>query len=361
MFIAFSFVYAAAGPRTFKDRKKMNVGKKNHRSMRPAGNRLWRGAMGALALALGAACALPAHAAYPDHPVQIIISFPPAGATDVLARAIGQKLSIELKQSVVVQNRPGGGGIIGLAAAAKSPSDGYTLYLAAVTNLAIAAALYQNQPVSLIDSFAPIAGIGNVPHVLVVPASLPVNNVGELITYLKASPDKYNFASQGTGTLSHLESELFKRKAGVSLQHIPYKGSSQALPELAGGSSVMMFDSGPGSMALVDAGKLKFLAVVSSKRISLLPDVPTMAEQGVQGLVANNVFGFSAPKGTPADVIAVIDQALRKVLAEPDLQKAMAAQGAELVYNPAASYEATIRDENKTWAAVVKDANVKLD
>lgn len=310
----------------------------------------------ALTLALGLVAG--AQAAYPEKPVQLVISFPPAGATDVLARAVGQKLSAALGQSVVVENRPGAGGAIGLTAAARAPADGYTLYLAAVTNQAIAASVYADQKVSLIDDFTPIGSVGYVPHALVVPSSLPVSSVGDLVKHIAATPGKYNFASQGTGTLSHLESELFAMKAKLDLVHVPYKGSSQALPDVVNGSSVMMFDSIPGSMPLVTAGKLKFLAVASSQRVSLLPDVPTLAEAGVQGVEANNLFGLVAPRGTPQAVIDTVAAALEKALAQPDLKASLAAQGAELHYAPGPELGAAIKQEHVFWGDVVKAAGV---
>ncbi|HTJ99550.1 MAG TPA: tripartite tricarboxylate transporter substrate binding protein [Bordetella sp.] len=316
--------------------------------------------MAAFAIGLAASPVGAAHAAYPDHAIQLVISFPPAGASDILARAIGQKLSAELKQSVIVENRPGAGGAIGLQAAAKAAPDGYTLYLAAVTNVAIAAALYPNWPADLTKDFTPIAGVGIVPHILVVPSSLPVNNVGELVSYLKAKPGAYNFASQGTGTLSHLESELFALKTGVKVTHIPYKGSGQALPELVSGSSSFMFDSIPGSMPLIQAGKLKVLAVASGSRVGQLPDVPTMKEAGIAGVQADNLFGFVAPKGTPPAVVDTIAQALRKVLALPELKSAMSTQGAELAYTPAAPFAEAVAKEFKTWADVVQEAHISI-
>ena len=278
----------------------------------------------------------------------------------MLARAIGQKLSAELKQSVIVENRPGAGGAIGLQVAAKAPADGYTIYLAAVTNVAVAAALYPNWPADLNKDFTPIAGVGIVPHILVVPESLPVNNVGELVSYLKAKPGQYNFASQGTGTLSHLEGELFALKTGVKVTHIPYKGSGQALPELASGSSSFMFDSIPGSMPLIQAKKLKVLAVASGARVGQLPDVPTMKESGIAGVQADNLFGFVSPKGTPPAAVDTIARALQKVLAMPELKAAMVAQGAELIYTPAAPFAEAIAKEHKTWADVVKDAYISI-
>jgi tripartite-type tricarboxylate transporter receptor subunit TctC len=317
--------------------------------------------LAAAALAVSTLFAGSAHAAYPDRPITLILSFPPAGATDVLARAIGQKLSETLNQPVVVENRPGAGGHIGLAAAAKSPNDGYTIYMAAVTNAAIAAAAYPPQQAHLVKSFTPIAGVGTVPHILVVPASLPVQNVGQLITYLKAAPGKYNFASQGAGTLSHLESEMFKMATGVDVVHIPYKGSSQAMPDLIAGSHAMMFDSIPGSMPHVKSGKLRVLAVASGKRVSSLPNVPTVAESGVKGYEANNLFGFLAPQGTPPAVIAVLSKAIETVLASPDLKQRLGAQGAELKFTPTEEFGRMVEQEFRDWDKVVESGKIKLE
>ena len=302
-----------------------------------------------------------AHAAYPERSIQLVLSFPPAGATDILARAIGQKMSESLGQNVVVENKPGAGGIIGLSQAAKANPDGYTLYMAAVTNAAIAAAAYSAQPVNLMRDFVPVAGVATVPHMLVVPASLRVQNVSQLISVFKASPGKYNFASQGAGTLSHLESEVFKSAAGVDLVHVPYKGSSQALPDLMAGTASMMFDSIPASMPHVKSGKLRVLAVASSKRVGLLPDVPTVAEAGVKGFEANNVFGISAPKGTPPAVIATLAKAIQAAVDSPELKQRLQDQGVELKFSPTAEFGQVIEQEFRTWGKAVEMAKVKLD
>ncbi len=301
-----------------------------------------------------------AHAAYPDKAVTIVISFPPAGATDVLARAVGQALSEDIGQPVVIENRAGAGGMIGLGVAARAAPDGYTLHLTALTNQAIADALYANKPADLATDFVPVARVGFAPHALVVPASLPVNNVQELIAYLQASPGKYNFASQGTGTLSHLESELFMLKTGVKLEHIPYKGSSQALPELIAGSSTMMFDSLAGSLPLVRGGRLKMLAVASSERVASLPDVPTVAGSGVEGFEANNIFGIVAPKGTSADVVKKLEGALQRVLSSKAFVEKLAMQGADISFAPAATFAEEIQSEQKTWRGVIEQAGVKI-
>jgi tripartite-type tricarboxylate transporter receptor subunit TctC len=308
-----------------------------------------------------AAIAGPVHADYPDRSIQLVLSFPPAGATDILARAIGQKMSEALGQNVIIENKPGGGGIIGLTSAAKALPDGYTLYLAAVTNAAIAAAAYTPKPIHLIKDFIPVAGIATVPHMLVVPASLPVQNMGQLITLFKASPGKYNFASQGSGTLSHLESEVFMTTVGLELVHVPYKGSSQALPDLMSGISSMMFDSIPASMPHVKSGKLRVLAVASSKRVSLLPNVPTVDESGVKGFEANNLFGISAPKGTPATVLAKLSKVIQTALSSPDLKERMQAQGVELKFTPGEEFGPLVEREFRIWGKAVAMAKVKLD
>jgi tripartite-type tricarboxylate transporter receptor subunit TctC len=317
----------------------------------------------ALVLAGAAAAMLApvAYAAFPDKPVHLILSFPPAGATDILARGIGQKMSEALGQPVIVENRPGAGGNIGLIAAARAPADGYTIYLGAVTNAAIAAAAYAPQPAHLIKDFTPVAGVATVPHILVVPASSPAHNVGELIAMLKAAPGKYNFASQGAGTLSHLESELFKIKTGVDVLHVPYKGSSQALPDLMAGTAAMMFDSIPASMPQVKSGRLKVLAVASGKRVSSLPDVPTVQESGVPGFEANNLFGFMVPKGTPAAAVKTLSGAIETALAAPGLRQTMEAQGVELKFTPADEFGKMVGQEFTTWGHVVETAKVKLD
>jgi tripartite-type tricarboxylate transporter receptor subunit TctC len=306
-------------------------------------------------------CAGTAHAAYPDRPIQVILSFPPAGASDILARAIGQKLSEVLAQPVVVENRPGAFGNIGLSLAAKAAPDGYTLYMAAVTNAAIAAAAYSKQTSHLLRDFVPVAGIASVPHMLVVPTALPVQNVSQLISYFKAAPGKYNYASQGLGTLSHLEAELFKSAAGLDIVHVPYKGSSQAIPDVIAGTASLMFDSIPASMPQVKAGRMRVLAVASSKRISLLPEVPTVEESGVKGFRADNVFGFAAPKGTPPAVIAALAKAIQSVLAGTELTQRMQEQGVELRFVPTEEFGRQVEQEFRTWAKAVELAKVKLD
>lgn len=299
-----------------------------------------------------------ASADYPQRPIEVIISFPPAGATDAMARAVSQELAVELGQSLVVQNRPGGGGTIGAAAAARSAPDGYTLYFAATTNQAIGATMYPTQPAHLGKDFTPIGQVGFAPHALVVPSSLPVKTVSELLDYLKKNPGQYNFASQGAGTLSHLESALFVSTNNLDVTHVPYKGSVQALPDLANGVATFMFDSVTGSMPMVQAGKIRYLAVASKSRVSMLPDVPTLGEAGVANVVADNVFGLFAPAGTPPDVVVKLSAALEKVLAKPELRKRLAAQGAELQFTSGPELSNTVAQEHEYWGRVATAANL---
>jgi tripartite-type tricarboxylate transporter receptor subunit TctC len=326
---------------------------------KPASSLFSRIRMAAATALLGAA-SLAAHADYPDKPIQMILSFPPGGATDILARAVGQKMTETLKQTIVVDNRPGAGGNIGLLAAGRAAPDGYTIYMAAVTNAAIAAAAYPPQAVHLQKDFVPIAEVAIVPHMLVVPASLPAHDVKQLVALFKSQPGKHNFASQGAGTLSHLESELFKSATGVDITHIPYKGSSQALPDLISGRASMMFDSIPASMPNVKAGKLRVLAVASGHRMPTLPDVPTVAEAGVKGFAADNVFGLMAPKGTPPQVIAALEKAVHAAVQSPDLKQRLQDQGVELRYTASAPFGKLVDEEFHTWAHAVQQANVKL-
>lgn len=302
-----------------------------------------------------------AHAAYPERSISLVLSFPPAGASDILARAIGQKLGEVLGQTVVVENKPGAGGYIGMAYASKATPDGYTIYLSSTTNAAIAAAAYTTHSANLIRDFVPIAGVATVPHMLVVPASLPVQNVTQLISYFKAAPGKHNFASQGSGTLSHLESEIFKITAGLDLVHVPYKGSSQALPDLMAGTSSMMFDSIPASLPHVKSGRLKVLAVASSKRVGLLPNVPTVDESGLKGFEANNYFGLSAPKNTPPAIMAVLSKAVQTALNSVELKQRMQDQGVDLKFIPPDEFAALTEQEFRVWGKAVEAAKVKLD
>ncbi len=298
---------------------------------------------------------------YPSKPVRMVVPFPPGGTTDILARAVGQKLSEAWGQQVVIDNRPGAGGNIGTDIVAKAPADGYTLLMGTVGTHAINASLYAKLPFDPIKDFAPVALVASVPNVLVVNATIPATSVKELIALAKSKPGQLNFASSGNGTSIHLSGELFKSMTGTSILHIPYKGSSPALTDLIGGQTNMMFDNLPSSMGHIKSGKLRALAVTSAKRSPALPDVPTIAEAGVAGYEASSWFGVLAPGGTPKEIVAKINADIVKALGVPEIKERLSSQGAEPVGNTPEQFAAYIGTELVKWAKVVKDSGAKIE
>src|ERR1700681_275677 len=245
--------------------------------------------------------------AYPTRSIRLVVPFPPAGTTDILAREVAQRLSVSLGQSVIIDNRPGAAGNIGSDLVAKSAPDGYTLLMGTVGTHAINPSLYARMPYDHVKDFVPIVLVAGVPNVLEVTPSLPVNSVADLIKLAKEKPGQLNFASSGSGTSIHLSGELFKTMAGVDMVHVPYKGSAPALIDLMGGQVQLMFDNLPSSLAQIKAGKLRAIAVTSAQRAPALPNVPTIAESGLPGFEASSWFGLLAPAGTPAAVVARIN------------------------------------------------------
>jgi tripartite-type tricarboxylate transporter receptor subunit TctC len=315
-------------------------------------------------LALSLAAFAPAFAqttAYPVKPMRLVVPFPAGGTTDILARAAAQKLSDALGQQMFVDNRPGAGGNIGSELVAKSPPDGYTLEMGTVGTHAINASLYQRMPYDHIKDFAPIVLVAGVPNVLVVHPSLPVNSVSELIAYAKANPGKINFASSGAGTSIHLCGELFKTMTGVSITHVPYKGSAPALTDLVGGTVQIMFDNLPSSLAFIKAGKLRALAVTTATRAAALPDVPTMAEAGVPGFEASSWFGMLAPAGTPREIVNRINSEVNRWLDSPEAREKLAAQGAIAAGGSPEDFAAHIAAETTKWSRVVRESGAKVD
>lgn len=298
---------------------------------------------------------------WPKKPVRMIISFPAGGSTDVLARAVAAPLSDVLGQQVVVENRPGAGGMLGLSGAAKAGTDGYTIHLSALTNQAIAQGLYANPPADLRKDFTPVALVGSVPHVLVVHPSVPANSVAELIAWLRNQKGNVNYASQGNGTLSHLESELLLQRINARAVHIPYKGSSFALPDLLAGSTLMMFDSITASLPHIKAGKLKIIGLAATERSSLIPEVPTLVQGGVTGFDVDNLFAIYVPKGVAPAIAAKLEREVAKVLSSADLRARMSAQGVQLRFEKAAKLAEITEVEHSKWAQVIKSANVRID
>ena len=318
-------------------------------------NRLAVGAVLA-ALAFGAAAQT-----YPSKPIRIVVPFPAGGTTDVLARAVAQKLTESLGQAAVVDNRPGAGGNIGAELVAKAPPDGYTLLMGTVGTHAINPSLYPKMPYDHVKDFVPVILVAGVPNVLVINPSLPVNSVQELIAYAKANPGKLNFASSGNGTSIHLSGELFKTMAGVQMAHVPYKGSAPALQDLVGGQVQLMFDNLPSSLALIRAGKLKALAVTSLTRAAALPDVPTVAESGLPGFEASSWFGLLAPAATPQPVVVTLNTDVAKWLATPEAREKLLAQGANAAGGTPADFARHIAAETAKWQKVVKESGAKID
>lgn len=314
----------------------------------------------AAALALSAAAATAWAADFPQRSIQLILSFPPGGATDVLARELSQRLGDTLGQSVVVLNRPGAGGLIGMQAAARSAADGYTLYISSVMSNSIYEAVNGKQQVSLDGDFDAVGAIASAPHILVTPSSLGIRDYAGLVAYLKAAPGKYNYASMGAGTLSNLEGEIFKEQAGVQALQIPYKGSSQALPEVIAGSSVFMFDSVTSSLPHKEGGRINVLGVASAKRLPVMPEVPTLKELGVQGLEAENLFALMAPKGTPRDRLDIVARALDQAQGDAGFRKAIEAQGFQVSEISGQALPQFILDQQAFWRDKVKSLDIQL-
>lgn len=298
---------------------------------------------------------------YPSKPVRIVVPFPAGGTTDILAREVAQRLTQTLGQSFVVDNRPGAGGNIGAELVAKSPADGYTFLMGTVGTHAINASLYAKMPYDHVRDFAPVILVAGVPNVLEVNPAVPVSSVQELIAYAKANPGKLNFASSGSGTSIHLAGELFKVMTGVSMSHVPYKGSAPALADLAGGQVQLMFDNLPSSLQLIKAGKLRPLAVTSAQRSAALPDLPTVAEAGLPGFEATSWFGLLAPAGTPPEVIAKVNAEVAKWLASPEAKDKLASQGAIPAGGSSDDFARHIAAETAKWQKVVKASGAKVE
>ena len=298
---------------------------------------------------------------YPAKPVHIVVPFPPAGAADLLSRALGKKLTETWNQPVIVDNRPGAGGNIGAEAVARSTADGYTLLMGAVTTHAVSMSLYSKLGYDLEKDLAPVSLVANVPHILVAHPSVPGKTLAEVIAFLKSQDGKVNFASQGNGTLSHLEFELMKTMAGFTASHVPYKGSAPAMVDLLSGNVVLLFDSIPSSLPQVRAGKLKAIAVASSRRSPVLPDVPTLSESGLSGFAADSWFGVMAPAGTPKETIAKLNADIGRALEVAEVKDIIAKQGGEVLGSTPEQMAAQIRSDRQKWGKVVRESGAKVE
>jgi tripartite-type tricarboxylate transporter receptor subunit TctC len=290
-----------------------------------------------------------------------VVPFPPGGPLDAVGRAIAQKLTEAWGQSVVVDNRPGAGGNIGADVVAKSPPDGYTVVMGALSTHAVNPSLYPTMPYDAVKDFAPITLVAVTPNVLVVNPSLPVNSVQELVAYAKARPGKLSFGSGSNGSAGHLAGELFKVDAGVDMVHIPFKGGAPATQALLAGDTQLMFDNLANAMPQVKAGKLRALAVTTAQRSKLAPELPTMAEAGLRGFDISTWFGLLAPAGTPPDVIARWNADVTRILEAPDMRERLAGQGAEAAPTTPAAFAQFIAAELAKYARIVKASGAKVD
>lgn len=297
---------------------------------------------------------------YPAKPLKFIIGFPPGGATDVVGRIMAKKLGDAFGQPIVVENKPGASSNIGAELVLKSPADGYTLYVNAVTNT-INASLFSKLNFDFEKDFEPVAMFATVPNLLVVHPSVPVKTVKELIDYARANPGKLSYASSGSGTSIHLAAELFKLMAKVDMVHIPYKGSAPAVTDLIGGQVQLMFDNMPSALPHVKAGKLRALAVTTLTRSPSAPDIPTIDESALPGFDAGSWFGLMAPKGTPKEAIARLNVESNKALAAADVKERFLDLGAVPTPLSPEGYAAYIHAEIKKWAEVVKASGAKVE
>jgi tripartite-type tricarboxylate transporter receptor subunit TctC len=310
---------------------------------------------------LAAAFAAPALAqSYPAKPVRIVVPYPPGGPNDIVARTVGQKLSEQLGQPVIVDNKPGASGNIGAESVAKSPPDGYTLLLL-TTGHTINPSLYPKLGYDLEKDLAPVTQLTAGPMVVVANPSLPAKNIKELISLAKAKPGSLNFGSAGNGSSTHLAPELFSSMAGIKMNHIPYKGSAPALTDLMAGQIQVAFDFMISAMPHVKSGKIKALAVTSTIRSPAAPDLPTVAESGVPGFEVIGWNGLVVPARTPKDAVAKLNAELKKALDQPDTKERFAAQGFSATWTTPEKFGAYIESEHAKWAKVVKDSGAKID
>ena len=298
---------------------------------------------------------------YPNRSITMVVAFPAAGTTDILARLIGQKITEKFKQTVVVENRPGAGGNIGTAYVAKAAPDGYTIMMGTIGTQSINPGLYKKMPYDAAKDFVPITRAAMVPNLLVVNQDAPFNTLPEMMAFEKANPGKLTYGSSGNGTTLHLSGELFNLMAGSKITHIPYKGSTPAVADLMGGQISMIFDNMPSVIQQVKSGRLKALAVTSAQRNPQLPEIPTIQEIGVAGYEVWSWFGLLAPAATPKPIVDKLNATIVEIIKQPDVQAKIIELGAVPVPETSAEFGAFIAAETLKWAKVIKEANIGMD
>lgn len=302
-----------------------------------------------------------AQQAYPTKPIRMIVPFPPGGTTDVVARLVAQKLTEAWGQQVVVDNRPGAGGIIGTEIVAKATPDGYTALLGSITTHAVNPALYKKLNFDPVKDFTPVSLVVSSPQLLAVHPSVAAKSVKELIALAKAKPGQLNYASAGTGTSPHLTFELFKSMAGIDVVHVPYKGTGPAITDLIGGQVQMMITGVVALMPHIKSGKLRGLGVTSAKRVAALPDLPTIAESGIPSFDVSSWFGVFLPGGTPKPIVANMNAEIRKILEVPEVRQRLISQGADPASNTPEEFAAYVKAEMAKWGKVVRDTGARAD
>jgi tripartite-type tricarboxylate transporter receptor subunit TctC len=298
---------------------------------------------------------------YPSRPIRLICPFPPGGTTDLVARLVAQKLTEAWGQQVVVDNRGGAGGVIGTEMVAKSLPDGYTVLLGSITTHAVNPALYKKLNFDPVKDFAPVSLVVSSPQLLAVHPSVPVKSAQELIALAKAKPGQLNYASAGSGTSPHLTFELFKSVAGINVTHVPYKGTGPAITELVGGQVQMMITGVVALMPHVKSGKLRALAVTSQKRVASLPNLPTIAESGLNNFDVSSWFGVFLPAGSPKDLVSRMNSEIRKMLEIPEVRQRLIDLGADPASNSPQEFAAYVKSEMARWGAVVRETGARVD
>ncbi|MGJ4941207.1 Bug family tripartite tricarboxylate transporter substrate binding protein [Bradyrhizobium sp. HKCCYLS1011] len=296
---------------------------------------------------------------YPTRPIRFVVGYPPGGATDILARLIGQRLSESMGQQFVVENKPGAGNNIGTEAVVNAAPDGYTILLVNPANY-INTTLYANLKFNFVRDIAPIASFNRVPNVMTVNKDVPANNVAEFIAYLKANPGKVNMASSGNGTSVHLSGEMFMAMTGTKMQHVPYRGAAPAITDMLGGQVQIMFDNMPSIIQHIRAGSLRALGVTTAERSPQLPDVQAIAET-VPGYEASALFGVGAPKNTPKEIVELLNKQVNTILAEPGIRKSLVELGGEPLIQSPEAFGAMVAAETEKWKKVVEFAGLKVE
>jgi tripartite-type tricarboxylate transporter receptor subunit TctC len=320
-----------------------------------------RRALGLVALGLPSIASMRSASAldYPTRPVRFVVGYPPGGATDILARLVGQKLSEMTGQQFVIENKPGAGNNIGTEAVVNAPGDGYTVLLVNPANY-INASLYANLKFDFVRDIAAVASFNRVPNVLTVNKELPAKNVAEFIAYLKENPGKVNMASSGNGTSVHLSGEMFMAMTGTKMQHVPYRGAAPAITDMLGGQVQVIFDNMPSIIQHIRSGAFRALGVTTAERSPQLPDVQAIAET-VPGYEASALFGMGAPKSTPKDIIEKLNKQINTILAEPDMKKRLDELGGAPLIQPPEAFGQMIADETAKWQKVVAFAGLKVE